>query len=1234
VPSLGSEYVIAFNEAKKVFKDTSADFLLEKGNEDLIVGIETPLEIELEEGKAVSFTDATPEESFHINFKENYLNSILEDNNISVKLVNFSDKSTILSPLVDVKVPINFMGKKYNSLKTITLADLKELNNKSILEHYSYIISNVVNDYRLLKDKFGNQLITFDPADTLLEKVDKIDNFLKNNSKDIVEIAYQNALSNPDLNIVSEVHYSPYKEGKNTVYRFNKTLLYYYNTAKNGTFTSNAEEAFINKLAEVNIPNDLNNILDIWKYGDSIQEQAFNLAKNLNISNSEIDPFIVNGKIQLLVTTEGAAKLNPIVAKWLHTQNLIRYGFTGLITKHEYQHPHKSKLSADTITDRQEISGRSIAMTKRMVIYPATQEFYMQGLDFGIDSEIRIAVVEDLRALSFNVSGQQDSHDAHDGSILSSSIFTYGLKKSFPGKDVADVQKLIGHAAHDISSTFIKCALFSLTNEKIRISANNSVDLDTVMYKMHSIPIEDSIDLSRNSLGNNYILEDIVTNGVYYTIKGITYQVHSFKKVSGNNYQVALVDTNTGLTKLYTTPINNLYDLWKIFGGAYSKSKVGENYEYSEASVDIVGNIVGNVKVGGRNVLKRKMIGIISANSAMKNGAVNINPTRVLLDRDSPLASFTVSSKFFGIQLDAYHVSDEAQINEVSQVVAALAQGQSSPELYLELYDAIGDIVKKQIEKFTLKNKDENGEFDLAKISKVFMEAVVNNKQLGTAKEILDVLKEDLKYNGLPISNSNFFNQFIIKVISGLSTDFISRKYRGLGAVLNPSYGMVQLYEDALGNTYFAADLLNLATAEDYPTEDIYDPHIINKMTINNVISRLFPNEDITPEQIQPLDRISINGGKEIVLNDIKEYYTVKKALLNNDLENLKKLGFIKEVIKNSISTQIKPGIEAKKAEKIISAGFESQETTFALEIKGDNRDFLLTWGRNSNKPTLWGEKQADGTYKITLEFPTNEQVQNLINKYVPVKLLQLINKWTEASKLPAGQVLDTQDKIAREIEAELKALEQPTIRQGAEELFNENPELANIGTKEQYSQYLDTIFPDSKVKDIVYHGTEKFIGDVFTKEYLGKKSFRPRKREGFYFTNKEGISIIGYAKKTVISSLINIQNPQLAKDIRDIKEYDVNNDGAISKEDTGDEFGTYEFPTFVIFEPEQIHILGSKQDIEGFKEFTKNQDTLSIKLIKNKPRDLKPSDTTWSQVIDNKITKVNIFDTDAVRLN
>ena len=52
------------------------------------------------------------------------------------------------------------------------------------------------------------------------------------------------------------------------------------------------------------------------------------------------------------------------------------------------------------------------------------------------------------------------------------------------------------------------------------------------------------------------------------------------------------------------------------------------------------------------------------------------------------------------------------------------------------------------------------------------------------------------------------------------------------------------------------------------------------------------------------------------------------------------------------------------------------------------------------------------------------------------------------------------------------------SIKEGITEVFESYPELTNIGTQEQYSQYLDTIFPDSEVKDILWHSTV----DIFDK--------------------------------------------------------------------------------------------------------------------------------------------------------
>lgn len=153
------------------------------------------------------------------------------------------------------------------------------------------------------------------------------------------------------------------------------------------------------------------------------------------------------------------------------------------------------------------------------------------------------------------------------------------------------------------------------------------------------------------------------------------------------------------------------------------------------------------------------------------------------------------------------------------------------------------------------------------------------------------------------------------------------------------------------------------------------------------------------------------------------------------------------------------------------------------------------------------------------------------------------------------------------------------TAKPGVDELFSSNPELASIGTPEQYSQYLDTIFPDSKVKDIVYHGSSEK-----REELNPDKQVRGRFGKGISFApNKDLVKQLLGSDIVIHPVIINLQNPltevpKLRDEVQPAVEKG-NHDGV--------QVGRVEFtvPT-----KEQIHILGSKQDIEGFKEFVNKQ--------------------------------------------
>lgn len=187
-------------------------------------------------------------------------------------------------------------------------------------------------------------------------------------------------------------------------------------------------------------------------------------------------------------------------------------------------------------------------------------------------------------------------------------------------------------------------------------------------------------------------------------------------------------------------------------------------------------------------------------------------------------------------------------------------------------------------------------------------------------------------------------------------------------------------------------------------------------------------------------------------------------------------------------------------------------------------------------------------------------------------------------------------------------SIEKPSIKEGVDFLFEQHPELAAIGTKEQYSEYLDTIFPESKVKDIVYHGTKAEKIDNFKLSYgsFGTGIYF-QTNHGKYFTDAFGDNVVCVVLNTkqpysFYSNFKGTQGdlPKLWIDLREqhqknetlanladhfnmeVKKLGYDSlsiqmgDGSIVKEDF----------YHLVFNSEQVHILGSDQDLEDFKEF------------------------------------------------
>lgn len=159
-------------------------------------------------------------------------------------------------------------------------------------------------------------------------------------------------------------------------------------------------------------------------------------------------------------------------------------------------------------------------------------------------------------------------------------------------------------------------------------------------------------------------------------------------------------------------------------------------------------------------------------------------------------------------------------------------------------------------------------------------------------------------------------------------------------------------------------------------------------------------------------------------------------------------------------------------------------------------------------------------------------------------------------------------------------------------DIFKQKSELSQIGTPDQYAKYLDTIFPSSKLKDILYHGIKggSLEGDNLRVSKGGSWG------EGIYLTpDKELAKSFLYSMGgDIVSAIADIKSPKIVPNEDEyyklVDEYGVessinrylymnNYDSAIRNEYRGSK------EVFVL-EPEQLHILGTQKDIEGFKNF------------------------------------------------
>ena len=461
--------------------------------------------------------------------------------------------------------------------------------------------------------------------------------------------------------------------------------------------------------------------------------------------------------------------------------------------------------------------------------------------------------------------------------------------------------------------------------------------------------------------GNTYynISNFGIENGVYYTEEtqvdnygnsiGQTEKVYHYfnDKTSEHTKSKTLLEKSDGFHT-----VDSLFELHTAFGGIYSASLDEEGIlQYSEASNFVVAKYINNVaeiKPGADpndltqdsyyQPLKEAMIDVLANNSAVKNGAGNMNPTSSFYD-DTDFKYIVVGTNGYGIQMDADHEADEGHMTEFSQVISSLDAGGRLHDYVSQIYETLGQIALdlSGVELDAIEYFRESG--NKTKVVDIIGRTLINNLsknkgQAGLANAIIDNIKEGFNLNTdhaldefkIPFSDPNIYSTILSTFVSIINKKSIKRQYPGQGTVMVPGYNMSMIY-DIDGKEYQFEDLIKKAYAAGFTP----DPSITDISQKNRDVVRKYlqsKQNEILPssiEEFQPTENVRISYiqlfNVEGLDNNLVEYEIVDKPwesdptkvnkALNVYIKGQKHLGYfqlVKDYEDNYYSVHFKTG--------------------------------------------------------------------------------------------------------------------------------------------------------------------------------------------------------------------------------------------------------------------------------------------------------------------------------------
>ena len=484
---------------------------------------------------------------------------------------------------------------------------------------------------------------------------------------------------------------------------------------------------------------------------------------------------------------------------------------------------------------------------KRNVIIPATLQHPLTGMINGVANKVNAAVAYDMSAPVNNLR-ESDEIDSQDGSSTMSPIQVILENNSLGDQRVGTNRKPIwDDQTGDLTSFLAKFASFGQTNSMMLQSLQSNSAQYNMFKKMHNIRWNGTIDLTKNInqfQQTMYDQEEVsrwfreaILGGeklFYKNQLGEIVQVTDFGKDNSGYFTVETI-LGKGSNKVYhyfsdatsehsTTggegfhTIDSLYELFVALGGINCTNAKGITSEFSN---QVLTNFVINVghKVNPKvtsvkdivQPLKDKFVAYVFNNSAVKNGAKNMNSADVWTN-NAPLNTFQLNIQGLGIQLNADHDVVDSELTEFSQVVAACAaygkDFKSVNEIYYGLAESAFQASEQELTNISRYFKDyaedpSKAKYQLYKIVGKLIVQSKSNSDMDLTEKLKQEINKEFKINKdnsssglkIPFSDPSIYTQFITNITSVINSKSIKRKHPGSGYVMAPGYNVVQYFQ-------------------------------------------------------------------------------------------------------------------------------------------------------------------------------------------------------------------------------------------------------------------------------------------------------------------------------------------------------------------------------------------------------------------------------------------------------